>query len=395
MIAVTGLGVISSLGNSIEINRQALIRGDSGLGSLELFETVYAKQLTFGEIKTNNSELMHRLGLMNKNITRTTLLALHAVLECFENSGLSTKEIQSSDTALVVGNTVGGMCLTNELFEDANRKTKGSPYVTQYDCGAVTLFLQDHFGIKGICNTINTACSSSSNAIMYGARLIENGLAKRVIVGGVDSLSKFTINGFNALGILAADKCKPFDKDRNGLNLGEGAGFMLLEKSDGSLKRKIYAKLSGYCNSNDAFHPSSLSEEGVGPALAMTGALKKAKINPHQIGYINTHGTGTQNNDEVESNAMLRVFTKVPDFASTKSKIGHTLGGSAAIEAVFTVLAVHHQEVYPSLGFACPIETTGLSPLLGYKKQALEHVMANSFGFGGNCSSLVFSKNIV
>jgi len=393
MVAVTGLGVISSIGNSIEENRKALIQGISGLSSLELFETKYAEQLKFGEIKMFNSELIQKMARTDKKITRTTLLALHAALECIEKSGLTLQELQSEDTALVIGNTVGGMCLTDELYQDSNSKSNGSPYVTEYDCGAVTLYLQQYFGIKGICNTINTACSSSSNAIMYGARLIENGFAKRAIVGGVDSLSKFTINGFNSLGILTGENCKPFDMDRSGLNLGEGAGFLILEKSEDILEKNIYAKLTGYCNSNDAFHPSSLSDDGQGPALAMLGALKKAEIKPHHIGYINAHGTGTQNNDEVESKAMLRVFDKVPDFASTKSKIGHTLGGSAAIEAVFTVMALYYQELYPSLGFTSPIENTGLTPLLVYKKHEFEHAMANSFGFGGNCSSLVFSKN--
>jgi len=392
MVAVTGLGVISSLGNSIADNRQALIQGVSGLTSLQLFATKYADQLKFGEIKISNAELIQTMGVTANNVTRTSLLALNAAIQSIEDSGLTLKEIQSADTALIIGNTVGGMCLTDELYQDSNRKSKGSPFVTEYDCGSVTVFLQKHFGIKGVCNTINTACSSSSNAIMYGARLIENGFAKRAIVGGVDSLSKFTINGFNALGILSSDKCKPFDTDRNGLNLGEGAGFLVLERSEDILRKNTYAILSGYCNSNDAFHPSSLSEDGIGPTLAMKGALKKVGLNPHDIGYINTHGTGTQNNDEVESRAMINVFKEVPDFASTKSKIGHTLGGSAAIEAVFTIMALSNQEIYASLGFTSPIEGTGLKPLLSYKKHVFQHAMANSFGFGGNCSSLVFSK---
>src|SRR6185503_6973095 len=151
----------------------------------------------------------------------------------------------------------------------------------------------------------------------------------------VDSLAKFTINGFNSLNILAPQKCRPFDRDRNGLNLGEGSGFIVLEKEQDIGGKKIYAALGGYCNSNDAFHPSSLSENGEGPYLAMKGALEMAGLEPSQVGYVCAHGTGTENNDEGESRAMIRLFGSVPPFASGKSRVGHTLGASAAVEAVF------------------------------------------------------------
>src|ERR1700730_15848493 len=154
------------------------------------------------------------------------------------------------------------MFVTYELYHDANKIDEGSVFLASYECSSVALFLQARYGLKGIVNTINTACSSSANAIMYGARLIRHGLARRAIVGGVDSLAKFTINGFNALHILSSEICTPFDKDRKGLNLGEGAAFLVLEKEEDTKNRKLYAELSGYGNSNDAFHPSSISEQG-------------------------------------------------------------------------------------------------------------------------------------
>ncbi len=391
-IVVTGLGAISSLGKTAVENRSSLLNSKCGLSSLEIFKTNYSDLFKFGEIKIENNKLKDILNVNDNGVTRTSLLALYALKEAINDSGLSVNEISSYDTALIIGNTVGGICLTDELYKDANSETEGSPYVASYDCGSVTLFLQKQYEIKGICNTINTACSSSANAIIYGARLIKNGLAKRAIVGGVDSLAKFTINGFNSLGILAPQNCKPFDKNREGLNLGEGAGFIILEKEQDVENKKIYASLSGYYNSNDAFHASALSAHGEGPYLAMLGALKVANLLPQQIGYINCHGTGTENNDEVESKAMLRVFENVPPFASTKSKIGHTLGASAAIEAVFSILALYNQEIYPSLNFNTPIESTKLIPNLEYQNKSFEHVLTNSFGFGGNCSSLIFSK---
>ena len=227
---------------------------------------------------------------------------------------------------------------------------------------------------------------------MYGSRLIKNGLAKRVIVGGVDSLAKFTINGFNSLFILSNEKCKPFDQDRSGLNLGEAAAYLVLESEEVVGKKKVYAELTGYCNANDAFHSSSLSNEGIGAYKAMSGALSSAKILPHQISFINTHGTGTENNDLVESRAMLKLFGKEKPFISTKANTGHTLGAAGAVEAVFSVLNIWHQEIYPSLNFNNAIPETSLKPELKYRNANLQHVISNSFGFGGNCTSLIFSK---
>jgi 3-oxoacyl-(acyl-carrier-protein) synthase len=284
------------------------------------------------------------------------------------------------------------MCLTDELYNDANAKTDGSDYLGSYDCASVNLFLQKHFKINGITNTINTACSSSANAIMYGAMLMKNGYAKRAIVGGTDSLAKFTINGFNALHILSNEICTPFDEGRKGLNLGEGAAWLILEKEEDIKGRKVYAELTGYSNSNDAYHPSSLSDEGDGPFLSMQGALQLANLTVDKIDFINAHGTGTENNDQVESKAMIRLFDTPPAFASTKGNIGHTLGAAGAIEAVYSILSLLHQEVYANLHFKNVIASIGLSPVLSYKKMPVNHVMSNSFGFGGNCSSLIFSK---
>ena len=246
--------------------------------------------------------------------------------------------------------------------------------------------------MTGLATTINTACSSSANAIQYGARLIRNGLAGMAIVGGSDSLAKFTINGFHALQILSAAACRPFDRDRAGLNLGEGAAFLVLEGEEAVADRKVYAELTGYCNTNDAFHPSALSLQGDGPYLAMEGALQTAGLKPADIDFINTHGTATENNDEAEGRAMLRLFHELPPFASTKPYTGHTLGAAGAIEAVYSLLSLDHQELYASLNFESPIPDIGIRPVPAYRPHVIRHVMSNSFGFGGNCTSLIFSN---
>ncbi|MES2590672.1 MAG: beta-ketoacyl-[acyl-carrier-protein] synthase family protein [Bacteroidota bacterium] len=391
-VYVTGMGIITALGDTLELNRDGLMQGKCAIGKLDSFPSKYAETLLFGEIKHSNAQLKKMLNVNVKGVSRTSLLALHAFNQAIQDAGISEKELSNSDTSLVIANTVGGMCLTDELYQDANQHNSGSEYIASYDCGSVGVFLQDRFKIRGIVNTINTACSSSANAIMYGARLIKKGYAKRVIVGGTDSLAKFTINGFNSLHILSPGLCAPFDKDRSGLNLGEGAAFLVLEGEDSIVDQKIIAEVKGYANANDAYHPSTLSENGDGPFLAMQQALKQAGLTPGDIDFINTHGTGTENNDEVEGRAMIRLFNKVPAFTSTKSNIGHTLGASGAIEAVYCILNLLHQEIYPSLNFKESITDTRLIPEQSYSKTVINNVMSNSFGFGGNCSSVILSK---
>lgn len=387
------MGVISAIGNSVAENHAALKAGVCGVKKeLDLFPSKYAGVLPFGQVQISSAGLLKKLQVTKTGVTRTSLLALQAFNEAVHAAAISAKDISSSETALVGANTVGGMCLTDELYKDANTKAGGSAYTASYDCASVNLFLQRHNKMHGIINTINTACSSSANAIMYGAMLMQHGFAKRAIVGGTDSLAKFTINGFNALHILSADNCTPFDEGRKGLNLGEGAAFLVLEKEEDLNGKKVYAELTGYANANDAYHPSSLSDEGDGPFLSMSGALKLAKLSADKIDFINAHGTATENNDAVESQAMIRLFDNTPAFASTKGNIGHTLGAAGAIEAVYSILSLMNQEVYPNLHFKNKIPSTGLIPVQEYKKMPVDHVMSNSFGFGGNCSSLIFSK---
>jgi 3-oxoacyl-(acyl-carrier-protein) synthase len=392
-IFVTGMGVISAIGDNLSANHAALKAGTGGIRNLELLSSHFAGRLPCGEIKISTEALKERLKAGEKGVTRTSLLALHAFTEAIASGDLSPEQVQAEDTALVGASTVGGMCLTDDMYRDANQSSGGSEYLSSYDFASVDLYLQRRFRLQGIVNTINTACSSSANAIMYGARLLKHGLARRAIVGGADSLAKFTINGFNALQILSPEACRPFDAGRKGLNLGEGAAFLVLEKEEDCRHKTVYAELSGYGNANDAFHPSSLSNEGHGPYLAMTEALRTAGLQPGDISFVNAHGTGTENNDLVESSAMLRVFGKdVPGFTSTKPNTGHTLGAAAAIEAAYSILSLRHQETYAGLNFSAPIPETGLRPVTTYLQKEIRHVLSNSFGFGGNCSTLAFSR---
>jgi 3-oxoacyl-(acyl-carrier-protein) synthase len=391
-VFVTGIGIISAVGSTLTENRSALLNGKSGIGFCTNLTSRYARVLPFGAINTDTGEWRDKFRISHPGITRTTLLALNAFSQAIEDAGLEKTGLTDPRVALVGATTVGGMCLTDELYRDTTQPCEGSPYLTSYDCASVNLFLQARYGMTGVVTTINTACSSSANAIQYGARLIRNGLASTAIVGGADSLAKFTINGFHALQILSTAPCRPFDRDRAGLNLGEGAAFLVLEGEETLAGKKVYAELTGYCNTNDAFHPSALSLQGDGPYLAMMGALQSAGLKPADIDFINTHGTATENNDEAEGRAMLKLFGELPPFASTKPYTGHTLGAAGAIEAVYSLLSIGHQELYASLNFETPIPDIAIRPVCTSRPGAVRHVMSNSFGFGGNCTSLIFSN---
>ena len=195
--------------------------------------------------------------------------------------------------------------------------------------------------------------------------------------------------------ILSETDCKPFDENRTGLNLGEAAAFLVLESDEVVKKenKKVLAYVSGYANANDAFHQTASSADGQGATLAMKKALKIANLKAKDIDYINAHGTATPNNDQSESHAIINVFGKeIPDFSSTKAFTGHTLAAAAAIEAVYSILALQHKIMFPNLNFKTPITETNLTPITEVKTKELHHVLSNSFGFGGNCSTLIFSK---
>jgi 3-oxoacyl-(acyl-carrier-protein) synthase len=393
-VLVTGMGLISAIGENVAENHQSLRLSRQGIGSAKYFQSHYAERLPFGEVQLSNEALVQGLGLQGqRGYTRTCLLAMKAFEEAVVDAGLTQQEISSWDTAFISASTVGGMCLTDQLYEDANLRSSGSEFLDAYGCAAHTIKLAQHYQLRGFTDTINTACSSSANAILLGTRLIRAGRAKRVIVGGVDVLAKYTVNGFNALKILADTPCRPFDENRIGLNLGEAAAYLVLESEEVAGSKKSYAKIAGYGNANDAHHPSAMSDGAVGAMLCMKQAIDSAGIRPDEIDYINAHGTGTGNNDLVESFALNELFEQVPPYASTKSFTGHTLGAAGAVEAVFSILGICHSEYYPSLRVETPIAKFSIAPVSDFVENVpVNYVLSNSFGFGGNCTALVLAK---
>jgi len=392
-VAITGIGIISAIGNTVEENLQNLINGEAGLSQIENISTIHST-LKAGEIKLTNAQLEKQLALpSSNNYSRTAMLGAIAAKQALEDAGIT--DINQYLTGLVSATSVGGMDMTEKFYYNFLESEDNRRYIDSHDAGDSSQKIAEKLGLKGMVTTVSTACSASANAIMLGARLIKAGKLDRVIAGGADALSKFTINGFKTLMILSDVENAPFDNNRKGLNLGEGAAYLVLESEEMVHKhnKKVLAYLSGYGNANDAHHQTASSENGDGAFLAMQKAFRISGLQHEAIDYINAHGTATPNNDLSEGRALIRIFgNKVPDFSSTKPFTGHTLAAAAAIEAVYSVLSLQHNVVFPGLNFSTPMDEFSLQPQTVLKHKEVNHVLSNSFGFGGNCSTLIFSK---
>lgn len=384
-VVITGMGVVSALGIGAEANAKALQKGVSGIGEVRYLPTEH-REFLVGEVPMSGWELCQCLELPSGVYSRTHLLGVLALREALEQSKL----LQQNGLALISGTTVGGMDVTEHFFP--NPQNTGRDI---HDCGVSTNEVADYFDCFDYTVTTSTACSSAMNSLMMGKLLIESGERDIVVAGGAEALSLFHLNGFKSLMILDTQRCRPFDKSRAGLNLGEGAGYLVLERESSALKRgvEILGVLSGAGNACDAYHQTASSENGEGAYLAMTQALADAGLSLSDIDYVNAHGTGTPNNDASESAALQRVFNgNVPPVSSTKSYTGHTTSASGSIEAAFCLMAMRNgflpfQTEFQNIDEQC------ITPVSGSEcpRGELRHVMCNAFGFGGNDSSIILS----
>lgn len=389
-IYITGIGIVSGLGIGVKSNIDSIREGMTGLERVSMFTTKL--DIPVCEVKYSNTQLKDFFDIPDsKAWTRTALLGLLAAKEALNDSRL---DIRGKRIGFISATSVGGMD-KSEVFYQSFTKNPNSGHlrdVISHDCGDSTVRIAERLGLNGFITTISTACSSAANAIILGARMIRHGMLDAAIVGGTDALCRFTLNGFNSLMILDNEHCRPFDRSRAGLNLGEGAGYLVLQKEP-QPSRLPYCMLTGYGNANDAYHQTASSPEGEGAYLCMKKALEVAGLNTTDISYINVHGTGTLNNDKSEGVAIKRLFAqKVPPFSSVKPFIGHTLGASEGIEAVLSALSVNKGYIYPNLNFTEIDKEIGLKPETKWQEDLhLKHVLSNSFGFGGNNSTLIFS----
>ena len=391
-ILVTGTGVVSAIGLGKAQTLEALLSGRSGVGQLQYLKTGH-KEFPVGEVKLTDAEMRARLGIADDAVTtRTALMGMLALDEALQDAGLTPEMLPN--VGFISGTTVGGMDMSEQFYLDYINSEVHKEYIAAHDCGSCSEMTANRFGKFAFSTTISTACSSAANAIILGANMIRCGEADIVVVGGSECITKFHLNGFNSLMILDTEPCRPFDATRNGLNLGEGAAYLVLESEESAQRRgvKAQALLSGYGNACDAFHQTASSPDGEGAYRAMKEALELAGLQPTDIDYINAHGTGTPNNDASESHAMMRLFgEQVPPVSSTKPFTGHTTSASGSIEAVFCILALQQGFLPVNLNWSQAMED-GIVPVAQPTKKELKHVLCNAFGFGGNDSSLLISK---
>ena len=365
-IAITGIGIITALGAGADVNHQLLLKGESALRKPEVLPTTH-QEWPIGEVRYTNEELTTLLQLPKADLSRNILLGLVALREALTDANLSSEQI--AEMPFLNGSTVGGMDLTEDHYADwSNGQYKTLSLIRQHEAHYTSEKLAQMQGLKS-ATTLSTACSSALNALIHGAGLLLTGEASRVVVGGTEAMTRFHLNGFASLGILSQRICRPFKEDRDGINLGEGAAYLVLEDAEKARQRgqHIYGYVAGFGNRCDAYHQTASSPEGDGALDAMKMALSMAQLRPNQIPYINAHGTATPNNDASELRAIERLTEgcAMPKIESTKPLTGHTTSASGSIEAIFTLFRMADNN-YP-------------------------YAITNAFGFGGNDSSLVLS----
>ena len=397
-IVITGEGIISAIGYDKATVLAALREKRTGIGQMRWLKSTH-RELPVGEVKWSDEELQQQLGLPADELTsRTAMMGMWAVRQALEDASVmswATDAPAKKRIILISGTTVAGMDLSERYFSEMLKSDGHLKYLRDHSAGDNTRQIADYFGCFSDYTTISTACSSAANALILGANMLKAGEADLVVAGGTEGLSVFHLNGFRSLMILDQQPCRPFDETRAGLNLGEGAAYVVLEREEQALERgvPVHACLRGYGNACDAFHQTASSDDGEGAYLAMTEALSMSGLQPSDIQYVNAHGTGTPNNDRSEGVALRRVFgEQMPLVSSTKGFTGHTTSASGSIETVICLLAMQHQFVPANLGWQHPM-SDGIVPTMGEDHYELRHVLCNSFGFGGNDSAVVLSRS--
>ena len=391
-VVITGLGVITAAGCGVPAVWDALRTGRSGLGPLTLFASPRHGRHQVGQVGVDVDALAG-----NVRGSRSDKLAWIATQEAVKQAGLEPglRSVASECVGVAFGSTVAGMLGTEEVLRRLLREDQQrfGPF-RFHECASATELCARRLGVRGSCLTFSTACSAGAMAIAAAAEMIESGEADVMIAGGADSLSRLTLNGFGSLLLLDPNGCRPFDAARTGISLGEGAGVLVLEAEATARARgaKILARLSGWGASCDASHATAPHPEGDGALAAMRLALERSGLPPGGINYVSAHGTGTPDNDAMEAKALRRLFgDSVPPFSSVKRFFGHTLAASGAIKAVVCIRALQEQAVPASLGCDTTDPKIGLEPVRQFRELPLEHILSNSFGFGGNNAALVFS----
>lgn len=394
-IAVTGVGVVSAFGTGLEALLEGLVSERSALGPLDLFATTFEIPPPVGQVR-DPLDVPQPPGTW---WSRTDRLAVTAAHEAWRSAGLGAPARECC--AVMVASTVGGLAdidPAGALDPAAYYRSGGHRTASSYPVSSPADAVAASLGLGGSRLGLSVACASGAVAIADAARRIRRGETTIAIAGGADALCAFTLAGFQSLRALDAACCRPFDRSRAGLNLGEGAAVLVLEDLAGARARgaTVHAVLSGWAFTNDAFHPTAPDEQGRGLAAGIGGALRTAGVDPEAIGYVNAHGTGTPLNDVAEVRAYETAFagrsSPVP-VSSTKSYLGHTLGAAGAIEALITILALRKGRLFPTLRLVDPIETPRVDWIRGGGRETpMRAAMSVSAGFGGSNAALLFER---
>jgi len=397
-VVITGMGAVSALGPDLAALRAGIARGRDGIGPLRLFAH-QGRASVAAEVEAVPAGPWGLPPAVRRRLSRPDRLALAAVEEALGQAGIDAA--MRDGAALFVGTTTGGMLETEEAYRrwrNGSTRRLAVSHVLATSLASSSMTIAQAFGIFGPQDTISTACSSSALAIARGAEAIARGDAAVVVAAGTDALCRLTYAGFDALQALDPERCRPFDRDRRGLTLGEGAAALVLEDAEHARARgaRALARMLGWGTSTDAHHPTAPHPDGRGAMEALTAALATATLPPDAIDYVNAHGTGTPQNDVVEM-AVLRAalgarLGRIP-VSSSKSQLGHTLGAAGALEAVITALALEHGILPPTLGLRAPDPAWADVDLVAEpgRHAPLTTAVSSSYGFGGHNVTLVLA----
>lgn len=400
-VVITGLGVVTAIGKNIPEFTDALTQGVCGIGPVSVFDTTGFRTHTGGEVRDFDPKTAIPRHYRRKRMSRSDGMAMAAVLEALTDAGLSPlPDRLKPGIGVAIGGGAGGMLECEALYRDYLAGGRQLPFsrFASFCCASSADHIASVLGLMGPKTTFMTACSSGGTAIGYGRDLIADGMADIMVAGGTEPLSRVTYATFNGLQAVDPDYPKPFDKDRQGMSLGEGAGVLILESLDHAWRRnaRILGEMLGYGVSCDAHHMTAPDPSASGAIRAMTAALADAGVDPSRVDYINAHGTATPANDRMETLAIKTLFGDrawdIP-VSSTKSMHGHTLGAAGAIEGVVCALAIRHGFIPPTIHHTEPDPDCDLDYVAdGMREQPVRIALSNSFAFGGNNTTLILGE---
>jgi len=383
-VAVIGMGLCTSAGNDCIQNWENVKKSCDFFSPQKMFKSLRYESKLCGEIKSFDKDFK------NSKLSKCAKSLIIATEEALMSANLS--DDLKSECGIFLGTSIGGVFECEEaLRENLENASDNFSALRYYECSSLADMLAKKFSLKGMRMSFSTACSSSGLAIEAACNALYDGKIKAALVCGVDALSRITVNGFGSLMLLSNSKSKPFDKSRDGINLGEGAGVMILVKGD--LSKKSLAKIAACASSCDAHHATAPHPEGLGLAKSVEDIIALAEISPKDISCVCAHGTGTEANDSTEFLAMQKIFTdNIPPYFSLKGIFGHTLGASGIVNAIISVMAMQEKTIPPSTGFVeCDTPITK-NPNCDLKNLDIKYVLSNSLGFGGNNSSILLSN---